>query len=192
MIGGESLFLRKFFRTKYNFKKISNDYPERWITWLVGRWRTQLIARQLVNCRTHEHRHFERTLRSTELSPGPRLAEGRSIKTTRLLVEYLFICSTERIGWAFVGADASSHEGVSANGVALNEKYFKGRDDETNKQTNKHTRTESNARECVCVRCWQLYARCTWFFSWTRKVTRTALHKMRRARRTAHIAVFGW
>jgi len=32
----------------------------------VGRWRTQLIARQLVNCRTHEHRHFERTLRSSD------------------------------------------------------------------------------------------------------------------------------
>jgi hypothetical protein len=46
----------------------------------VGRWRTQLIARQLVNCRTHEHRHFERTLRSSDTIPGPRLAEGRSIK----------------------------------------------------------------------------------------------------------------
>lgn len=43
----------------------------------MGRWRTQLIARQLVNCRTHEHRHFERTLRSTDTIPGPRLAEGR-------------------------------------------------------------------------------------------------------------------
>lgn len=53
------------------------DYPERWITWLVGRWRTQLIARQLVNCRTHEHRHFERTLRSLDTVPGPLLAEGR-------------------------------------------------------------------------------------------------------------------
>jgi len=48
-------------------------------TWapIVG---TQLIARQLVNCRTHEHRHFERTLRSTDTIPGPRLAEGRSNK----------------------------------------------------------------------------------------------------------------
>lgn len=53
------------------------DYPKRWITWLVGRWRTQLIARQLVNCRTHEHRHFERTLRSWDFTPGPLLAEGR-------------------------------------------------------------------------------------------------------------------
>lgn len=53
---------------------MKNDYPERWITWLVGRWRTQLIARQLVNCRTHEHRHFERTLRSSDtrswITPG--------------------------------------------------------------------------------------------------------------------------
>jgi len=52
-------------------------YTERWITWLVGRRRTQLIARQILNCRTHEHRHFERTLLSTETIPGPRLAEGR-------------------------------------------------------------------------------------------------------------------
>lgn len=53
-------------------------YPERWITWFVGRWRTQLIARQLVNCRTHEHRHFERTLRSWDTIPGPLLTEGRA------------------------------------------------------------------------------------------------------------------
>lgn len=30
-----------------------------------------------MNCRTHEHRHFERTLRSSDTVPGPRLAEGR-------------------------------------------------------------------------------------------------------------------
>lgn len=63
----------KLLLTKYTYK----DYPKRWITWLVGRWRTQLIARQLVNCRTHEHRHFERTLRSLDTVPGPLLAEGR-------------------------------------------------------------------------------------------------------------------
>lgn len=51
--------------------------PKRWITWLVGRWRTQQIARQLVNCRTHEHRQFERTLRSLDPVPGPLLTEGR-------------------------------------------------------------------------------------------------------------------
>lgn len=33
-----------------------------------------------MNCRTHEHRHFERTLRSTDTIPGPRLAEGRLSK----------------------------------------------------------------------------------------------------------------
>ena len=33
-----------------------------WINWLGGRWRTQLNARHNVNCRTHEHRHFERIL----------------------------------------------------------------------------------------------------------------------------------
>ena len=37
--------------------------PERWITWLVDRWRTPLDARLHVNCRTHEHRLFERILR---------------------------------------------------------------------------------------------------------------------------------
>lgn len=30
-----------------------------------------------MNCRTHEHRHFERTLRSWDSIPGPLLAEGR-------------------------------------------------------------------------------------------------------------------
>lgn len=38
-----------------------------------------------MNCRTHEHRHFERTLRSTDPIPGPRLAEGRTKNKTRLL-----------------------------------------------------------------------------------------------------------
>ena len=35
-----------------------------WITWLGGRWRTQLTARRNVNCRIYEHRHFERILRN--------------------------------------------------------------------------------------------------------------------------------
>lgn len=30
-----------------------------------------------MNCRTHEHRHFERTLRSLDTVPRPLLAEGR-------------------------------------------------------------------------------------------------------------------
>ena len=30
-----------------------------------------------MNCRTLEHRHFERTLRSSDTVPGPLLAEGR-------------------------------------------------------------------------------------------------------------------
>lgn len=56
------LFDNKFFllKKKQNF---FNYNPERWITRLVGRWRTQQTARRHVNCRTHEHRHFERTLR---------------------------------------------------------------------------------------------------------------------------------
>lgn len=72
-------YTHKYVAHSYKHGEMSNknDYPERWITWLVGRWRTQLIARQLVNCRTHEHRHFERTLRSSDSVPGPHLAEGR-------------------------------------------------------------------------------------------------------------------
>ena len=54
------------------------DYSERWIIWLMGLWKMQLIARQRVNCRTHEHRHFERTLRSMDTISGSGLAEGRS------------------------------------------------------------------------------------------------------------------
>ena len=33
-----------------------------WINWIGGRWRTQLNAWHNVNCRTHEHRQFERIL----------------------------------------------------------------------------------------------------------------------------------
>ena len=54
------------------------DYPERWIIWFVGLWRMQLIAHQCVNCRTHKHWHFERTLRSINIISGSGLAEGRS------------------------------------------------------------------------------------------------------------------
>ena len=55
--------------TKYN--------TAQWITWLEGRWRTQLTARRNVNCRTHEHRHFERTLRTEDYFLCPCLAQGR-------------------------------------------------------------------------------------------------------------------
>lgn len=41
--------------------RLTNN-PERWITWLVGRRRTQQTARHCVKCRSHEHRHVERTL----------------------------------------------------------------------------------------------------------------------------------
>lgn len=41
---------------------VVNNNPERWITWLVGRRRTQQTARHCVKCRSHEHRHVERTL----------------------------------------------------------------------------------------------------------------------------------
>lgn len=48
-----------------------------------------------MNCRTHEHRHFERTLRSTDPIPGPRLAEGRLL-IKKLLTFYCIInCTSE-------------------------------------------------------------------------------------------------
>ena len=46
-----------------NFVKIK-DHSKRWITRLMGRWRTQQTVRHRVNCRTHEHRHFERISQS--------------------------------------------------------------------------------------------------------------------------------
>lgn len=46
-----------------------------------------------MNCRTHEHRHFERTLRSTDTIPGPRLAEGCSRKPKTACVACRFSLS---------------------------------------------------------------------------------------------------
>ena len=69
----------------WNFKKCILKYYNKnkqkinlewWITRLVGRWRTQLTACRRVNCRTHEHRHFERKWR-LKITFKPRLAEGR-------------------------------------------------------------------------------------------------------------------
>ena len=52
--------------------------PARWITRLVGRQRREKIARRHVNCRTHEHRRFESTLRflnfPSRTKPGLRSA----------------------------------------------------------------------------------------------------------------------
>lgn len=81
------------------FNKKTNYYPERWITWLVGRWRTQLIAWQLVNCRTHEHRHFERTLRSTDPIPGPHLAEGRLLYKKLLTYIYIYVLAINKCSY---------------------------------------------------------------------------------------------
>ena len=44
-----------------------------WIIWLGGRWRTELTLWCRVNCRTHEHRHFERILRILQ---GLRVAQA--------------------------------------------------------------------------------------------------------------------
>jgi hypothetical protein len=62
---------------KHHQNKNNKNYNlEWWITRLVGRWRTQLTACRRVNCRTHEHRRFERKWRS-KVNFRPRLAEGR-------------------------------------------------------------------------------------------------------------------
>ena len=45
------------------WRKTFNYNIVQWITWLGGRWRTQLTACRNVNCRILEHRHFERILR---------------------------------------------------------------------------------------------------------------------------------
>ena len=46
-----------------------------WINWIGGRWRTQLNAWHNVNCRTHEHWHFERILQVCACN-GPTLGSG--------------------------------------------------------------------------------------------------------------------
>lgn len=59
-----------------------------WITWLGGRWRSQLAASRNVNCRTHEHRHIERILQIVTLLqsiPG----SGSVSKTSSLIWFYL-------------------------------------------------------------------------------------------------------
>ena len=59
-----------------DWRKINPIYNAmQWINWLGGRWRTQLAARRHVNCRTHEHRHFERILRVCSCS-RPTLVSG--------------------------------------------------------------------------------------------------------------------
>lgn len=62
------IFTVNSFLNEFRFDEIMRvekklNYPKRGITWFVGRWRTQQTARIYVNCRTHEHRYFERILR---------------------------------------------------------------------------------------------------------------------------------
>uniref|UniRef100_A0A8D8PXX8 Uncharacterized protein n=1 Tax=Cacopsylla melanoneura TaxID=428564 RepID=A0A8D8PXX8_9HEMI len=59
-VGKQNLKIEQNGKTKEDEREINN--PERWITWLVGRRRTQQTARHCVKCRSHEHRHVERTL----------------------------------------------------------------------------------------------------------------------------------
>lgn len=72
---------KPFYRIKKKFKKLKLNL-EWWITRLVGRWRTQLTACRRVNCRTHEHRRFERKWRP-KVNFRPRLAEGRFKNKTK-------------------------------------------------------------------------------------------------------------
>ena len=62
------IFQKPFILLNRRMKNLKHNTIQ-WITWLRGRWRTQLAARRRVNCRTHEHRHFERILRNGALSP---------------------------------------------------------------------------------------------------------------------------
>lgn len=73
-------------------------YSKRWITWLMGRWRTQQTVRHRVNCRTHEHRHFERILQSMLLCTlinfrvllGLHMVEGCKTMLNKLLFRFLY------------------------------------------------------------------------------------------------------
>lgn len=78
-----------------SLNKTSYTNSIRGITRLMDRWRTQLTVWNRVNCRTHEHRYFERILRSTLSTtngyasdyysvPGPHMVECRKYKLYQL------------------------------------------------------------------------------------------------------------
>ena len=54
----------------------SKYHTLQWITWLGGRWRTQLTARRNVNCRTCDHRPFERILQDSSSTVCPMFCSG--------------------------------------------------------------------------------------------------------------------
>uniref|UniRef100_A0A8D8LZQ4 Uncharacterized protein n=1 Tax=Cacopsylla melanoneura TaxID=428564 RepID=A0A8D8LZQ4_9HEMI len=98
-------------------RRINN--PERWITWLVGRRRTQQTARHCVKCRSHEHRHVERTLLAR--NPGvsghvhPRVGidsnmnqyelgstlSPRAIRVGRQFCQSVVFVTRTRLAWEF-------------------------------------------------------------------------------------------
>ena len=65
---------------------VESDNTAQWITWLGGRWRTQQTARRNVNCRTYEHRHFERILRALAC-PLPMSGSGSVYHPSKLIFE---------------------------------------------------------------------------------------------------------
>ena len=71
-----------------------------WINWIGGRWRTQLNAWHNVNCRTHEHRQFERILQVCAHCT-PTLVSGsvdtRSIFSIVWSVTCCITCTTVRL-----------------------------------------------------------------------------------------------
>lgn len=57
-----------------------------------------------MNCRTHEHRHFERTLRSSDTVPGPLPSEGRVLfQNDCRRGSSSFRTNCARLNWRFAG-----------------------------------------------------------------------------------------
>lgn len=83
----------------WKFLKKKRYHSKRWITRLMGRWRTQQTVRHRVNCRTHEHRHFERisqsmlygTLINFEVLLGLHMVEGCKTMQNKLLISHIFL-----------------------------------------------------------------------------------------------------
>ena len=89
------------------YKQTNKYHSKRWITRLMGRWRTQQTVRHRVNCRTHEHRHFERILRSMLLCTliyfrvllGLHMVEGCKTMLNKLLVFFGNLSTWYITGW---------------------------------------------------------------------------------------------
>ena len=82
------------------------ENTEQWITWLGGRWRTQQTARRNVNCRTYEHRHFERILRAVICSP-PMSGSGSVCHPSSFLLALGISLSRERVASSLTVRDCA-------------------------------------------------------------------------------------